>query len=75
MAVVQVTSLFNYHLLSYLSNLFEQVYMTIIIMVSAEFFSFIIGGLMLEKLGTKLSLLILYLISGIGGLLMLVYGL
>lgn len=75
MAIVQVTCLFNYHLLSYLSNLFEQVYMTIIIMVSAEFFSYIIGGVLLEKLGTKLSLIILYLLSGIGGLLMLVYGL
>ena len=75
MTIVQVTCLFNVHLLSYLTNLFEQVYLTAIMSVSSEFLAILAGGLMLTKLGVKISLTACYLVSGFSGILMLTYGL
>ena len=75
MTSVQITSLFNFHLLSYLTNHFEQVYLTAIMSISSDFFSIFISGMILEKFGTKTSLFICYLLAAIGGILMLSYGL
>ena len=75
MTSVQITSLFNIHLLSYLTNHFEQVYLTAIMSVSSDFFSIFISGYILERFGTKVSLFICYLFAAMGGILMLAYGL
>ena len=75
MTTVQITCLFNFHLLAYLTNLFEQVYVTGIMAVSSEFVAYLIAGYVLEKLGAKVSLMTCYAIAGIGGILMLTYGL
>ena len=75
MTIVQVTSLFNAHLLSYLTNLFEQVYLTAIMSVTAEFLAILASGLMMTKLGVKISLTACYLASGLSGIIMLTYGL
>lgn len=75
MTMVQITCLFNFHLLAYLTNLFEQVYVTGIMSVSSEFVAYLIAGCVLEKLGAKASLMTCYSIAGIGGILMLTYGL
>ena len=75
MTTVQITCLFNFHLLAYLTNLFEQVYVTGIMAVSSEFVAYLIAGYVLEKLGAKVSLMTCYTIAGVGGVLMLTYGL
>lgn len=75
MTLVQITCLFNFHLLAYLTNLFEQVYVTGIMAVSSEFVAYLIAGYVLEKLGAKVSLMTCYSIAGVGGILMLTYGL
>ena len=75
MTMVQITCLFNFHLLAYLINLFEQVYLTGIMSCSSEFVAYMAAGVVLEKLGVKTSLVACYLIAGLGGILMLAYGL
>lgn len=75
MTLVQITCLFNFHLLAYLTNMFEQVYVTGIMSVSSEFVAYLIAGYVLERLGAKVSLMTCYTIAGIGGILMLSYGL
>lgn len=75
MTAVQITCLFNFHLLAYLTNLFEQVYVTGIMAVSSEFVAYLIAGYVLEKLGAKISLMTCYTIAGVGGVLMLSFGL
>ena len=67
--------MFNFYLLSYLINLFEQVYVTGIMALSSDIFSYVIAGYVFEKLGAKASLASCYAISGIGGIVMLTYGL
>lgn len=43
--------------------------------VSSEFVAYLIAGYVLEKLGAKISLMTCYTIAGVGGVLMLTYGL
>ena len=75
MTCVQLCCLFNFNLLNYLTNRFEQVYLTGVMSLSSELASIFFAGLLLEKLGTRLSLVTCYLTSAIGGILMLAYGL
>ena len=75
MTCVQITALFNYHLLSYLQNHFEQVYLTAIMGTSSDFFTIFAAGCLLEKLGVKTSLVFCYITAAFGGILMLAYGL
>ena len=75
MTFVQITCLFNFHLLSYLTNLFEQVYLTGIMSCSSEFVAYLMAGLILEKLGAKTALITCYVIAAIGSILMIAYGL
>ena len=75
MTLVQVTSLFNYHLLAYLTNRFAQVYLTGMLGVSSEFVANFASGLILEKFGARASLISFYTCCGVGGVLMLTYGL
>ena len=75
MVSVQTTSLFNLTLLSYLTNRFEQVYLTAIMSISSDIISIFISGVLIEKFGVRISLFLTYLIAGIGGVLLLTYGL
>lgn len=75
MTLVQITCLFNFHLLAYLTNLFEQVYLTGIMAVSSEFVAYAIAGYVFERLGTRVALMSFYAIAGVGAVLMLAYGL
>lgn len=75
MTFVQVTCLFNFNLLNYLTNMFEQVYLTGVMSISSEIVSIFFAGFLLEKLGTKISLIVCFLVSAVGGVLMLTYGL
>ena len=75
MTFVQLACLFNFNLLNYLTNRFEQVYLTGVMSLSSEIASIFFAGILLEKLGTRLSLIACYVTSGIGGVLMLFYGL
>lgn len=62
-------------MLAYLTNLFKQVYLTAVMAASSEFVAYMVAGCVLEKLGTKISLISFYAIAGAGGLSMLTYGL
>ena len=75
MTTVQIACLFNFHLLSYLANTFDQVYLTTLLAVSSEFLAYLVGGYIFEKLGAKRSLTVQFLLSGVGGIAMLTFGL
>ena len=75
MTIVQITCMFNFYLLSYLINLFDQVYVTGIMVLTSDIVSYVIAGYVFEKLGAKASLASCYAFSSIGGILMLAYGL
>jgi len=75
MTTVQIACLFNFHLLSYLANTFDQVYLTTLLAVSSEFMAYMFGGFIFEKLGVRKSLTTQFLLSGVGGIAMLAYGL
>ena len=63
------------HLISYLTNTFEQVYITALLGIAGDLFSFFFAGFLHEKFGSRLSLMIGYLISVFGGIMTLAYGL
>jgi len=75
MTFVQLCCLFNFNLLNYLTNRFEQVYLTGVMSLSSEIGAIFFAGALLTKVGTRLSLVTCYCASGIGGILMLTYGL
>ena len=75
MTVVQIACLFNFHLLSYLANLFEQVYVTTMMAITSEFLAYLFGGYIFEKLGVRRSLSTQFMLSGLSGIVMLAYGL
>ena len=62
-------------MLSYLTNTFEQVYITAFLGIISDDLAFFIAGVIHEKFGSRCSLLFCYLISAFGGILTLAYGL
>ena len=56
-------------------NQFDQVYLTGVMSISSEIVSIFFAGFLLNKAGTKVSLVVCYLIGAVGGFLMLLYGL
>ena len=75
MSVIQVSIYFNYMLLTYLTNLFEQIYMTGLVSAASEIGAYIFSGTLFEKLGVRRTYLISLSIATLGGILIIAYGL
>jgi len=75
MTTVQLCCLFNFNLLNFLTNRFEQVYLIGVMSLSSEIFSIFFAGLLLEKIGTKASLISCFVVSAAGGIAMVSHGL
>ena len=75
MTVVDCTAHFSYFLLAYLVTSFKQVYLCQFLGVLAELVANFTAGLLLNKLGTKLALIVFFGISVFGSILMIFYGL
>ena len=75
MTGIQVLILFDYVLLTYLTNLFEQVYLTGLLSYSSEIGSCFASGPMFEKLGVRKTYMISLGIATLGGILIITYGL
>ena len=75
MSFVWLATSFCYYLILMLTNTFDDVYLTGVTNGSAEFIAYFISGLVYEKIGVKPSLIISFLISTVGGILILAFGL
>ena len=75
MSVIQVLIYFNYMLLTYLTTMFEQIYMTGLVSAASEIGAYIFSGTLFEKLGVRRTYLISLSIATLGGILIIAYGL
>ena len=73
--LVSMLLTFNYHMLSYLTTLFKQVYLTALLSMVSELIAYIASGFVFEKLGIVKTYLICCLIALVGGVAIIVYGL
>lgn len=62
-------------MLNYLTNRFEQVYLTGVMSLGSELVAIFFAGFLLEKLGTRASLIACFMVSALGGVAMVSYGL
>lgn len=75
MSLVWLTTSFGYYLILSLVNTFDKVYITAFTSSASEITAYIVSGLFYEKIGVKLSLIISFAISTVGGVLILAWGL
>ena len=75
MMVSWTVASFNFYLIMFLANTFEQVYKTALFLGFADIIAYAIGGVLVKKTGVKRTLIMTYLTAMIGGLLILFYGL
>ena len=75
MSFVWLATSFCFYLIQMLSNTFEDIYVTGIISGVSEFIGYVIAGLVYERIGVKYSFIIAFLISALGGVLILAWGL
>ena len=75
MVLVWLITVFDFYLVGFLVNTFEQIFFSVIASGISEFVAQAFGGYMLAQLGARKSLCFSYVIAGIGGLMMLAYGL
>ena len=75
MSLVWLASSFGYYLILTLTNTFSKVYVTGLTSSFSEMLGYIISGLFYEKIGVKLSLILSFLISTVGGMAILLWGL
>ena len=66
---------FNYYLLLYLLNTFEMIYLSAIGNAVSDLIGYAIGGYIFNVCELKMSLFLPFLVSAIGGILLLSYGL
>ena len=75
MSLVWLSTSFCYYLIMMLINTFKDVYVTGMTSCSAEIVATVVSGFLYEKIGVKLSLIISFAISALGGILILAWGL
>ena len=75
MSVVWLATAFGYYLILSLINTFDDVYISGLVSSLTEIVGYILSGLFYERVGVKLSLILSFLISTIGGVLILTWGL
>ena len=67
MTWISTTVAINYYLISYLAVTFDRPYMQVAFSTLAEILAYATSGILFKWLGSKVSLLITFLISAIGG--------
>lgn len=75
MSLVWLATAFGYFLILSLTNTFSDVYITGLSSSGSEIIAYILVWLFYEKLGVKLSLIMSFLISTLGGVFILSWGL
>ena len=75
MSLVWLSTSFGYYLILSLVNTFSKVYVSGLTSSFSEMAAYIISGLFYEKIGVKLSLILAFSISTLGGIAILVWGL
>jgi len=75
MSLVWLSTSFCYYLILMLTNTFDDVYVTGLTNGVSEVVAYFVAGLVYERIGVKLSLVISFLISALGGVLILIWGL
>ena len=66
--------MFNWYLVQFLVNTFDEVYLSAIGSSVSDIIGYLFGGVLFYKFGTKASLFISFAISTIGGIAILCYG-
>lgn len=75
MSIVWLSTAFGYYLILTLINTFDNVYATGLTSSASEMVGYVLSGLFAERVGVKLSLIVSFLISTVGGVLILAWGL
>lgn len=75
MTLVWLATSFGYYLILTLVNTFDDVYEVAITNNVSEILAYFLSGLFYERIGVKLSLIVSFVISALGGGLLLVWGL
>ena len=75
MSIVWLATAFGYYLILSLINTFDKVYVSGITSSISEMIAYVLSGLLYQKIGIKLSFIIAFLISTVGGILILAWGL
>ena len=75
MVIIWTTSTFDYYFVGYLVTSFEQEYVSALLSGLADMLAYGVSGIVYQKLGIKLSFIICFGMSTIGGLVILFWGL
>ena len=75
MSLVWLTTAFGYFLILSLINTFSDIYITGLTSSVSEMIAYVLAGILYEKVGVKLSLILAFAISASGGILILCWGL
>lgn len=75
MSFVWLATSFGYYLILSLTNTFDHVYISAFTSSFSEMIAYVVAGVFYLKIGVKLSLILAFAMSTIGGLLILIWGL
>ena len=75
MSMMWLATSFNYYLIGYLLNTFEEVYLSATLSSLSELAAYGIAGVLYKKLGLKLTISMSFAIAVIGGVLIIFVGL
>ena len=75
MSLVWFSTSFGYYLILSLINTFDNVYVSAVISSLSELAAYILSGLFYLRIGVKQSMIIAFLISTFGGIVILAWGL
>ena len=75
MSLVWLSTSFGYYLILSLVNTFSKVYISGLTSSFSEMAAYIISGLFYDRIGVKLSLILAFAMSTVGGVLILAWGL
>ena len=75
MVVIWGVAAFNFYLIMFLANTFEQVYLTALCLSIADIVSYAISSVLVEKINIKRTLFVSFFIATFGGILIIMYGL
>ena len=75
MCLVWLITSFNYYLIQFLVNTFDQIYTTAIFSSCSEMVGIVAGGALYERLGIKGSFSLSFGLAVLGACLLLAYGL
>ena len=75
MSFVWLASSFGYYLILSLTNTFDHVYISAFTSSFSEMVAYVVAGVFYLKIGVKLSLILAFAMSTLGGILILIWGL